>query len=566
MKKLVLVLFLVLMLSVSTFASTSAFNIQWWSQETYSNLPGNTLKLWAEGMEGRVGGQIGTGNIYYVDSGVSAAGDGSSWEKAVATIDAAINKCTANNGDIIYVAQGHAETIAAADGFDADVAGITIIGCGTGTDMPELTFSTTASTVAVGAANVTIVNLRFLAGISEVVTGLIVEAAGNNCTIIGCEFPEPATSTWEFDIGISVTGAANGVRISNCIVRRSATTGATAWLVIHDVNDIIVQNNNIYGEYSSAPIWSDDISFDAVIRNNIVSNITTGQFAIEFTGATTGICAYNAMYSDNVSTVLDPGSMKCIENYVSAAVNTTGVLVPAAVGDLSAISTWTGVQDANIQQIENFAALQDANSKILVTFASAQDANIQQIENFAVLNDANSKILVTYAGNQDANIGQLEVAALPSKGHPNYLTLDVNMTSATWNTVAAHQLVAVTGNVRITIMAICTHENIVTAGTNGTIALGFVGNASVIWAAAALDSWDLGEVASAVYGGVPTFPLAGGDAQSSLTHVLMDVVVTNGVDVIYTVGTSAGTLGSIKFHIWWTPLDSTGLCTAGNGT
>jgi hypothetical protein len=90
MKKLVFLL--VLMFSVASFA-TGAFDIQWGSQATYSNLPQNTLRQWAEGMEGRAGGNIGTGKIYYVDSGVTNAGDGSSWTNAVATLDAAIDKC-----------------------------------------------------------------------------------------------------------------------------------------------------------------------------------------------------------------------------------------------------------------------------------------------------------------------------------------------------------------------------------------------------------------------------------------------------------------------------------------
>ena len=55
MKKFIVFLILT-MLTVSAFGSTSAFDIKWWSQQTYSNLPGNTLRLWAEGMDGRVGG------------------------------------------------------------------------------------------------------------------------------------------------------------------------------------------------------------------------------------------------------------------------------------------------------------------------------------------------------------------------------------------------------------------------------------------------------------------------------------------------------------------------------
>ena len=83
------------------------------------------------------------GDIYYVDStgGVDSTGNyGTKYTTPFATVDYAINQCTANHGDIIVVMNGHAESYTAANGFDADVAGITIIGMGSGTDMPEFTF------------------------------------------------------------------------------------------------------------------------------------------------------------------------------------------------------------------------------------------------------------------------------------------------------------------------------------------------------------------------------------------------------------------------------------------
>lgn len=657
MKKILVSLILIMLVS-ACFAGSTSVNIA--SKPTADWFRNGGAKdlgwRWMQEADAllSIGNTLGTGNIFYVDSGVTNAGDGSNWANAVATLDEAINLCTANAGDVILVAQNHAETIAAADGFDADVAGITIIGCGRGTDTPEFTFSATASTAAVGAANVTIVNLRFIAGISEVVTGIVVEDAGDNFTMFGCEFPQP-TSGYEFDIAVSVSANANGVRISNCIARCSLATGATAWADFSDSNDTTVENCDVYGEYSSAPIYSNSISFNTMIRNNVVSNLTSGEFGIEFTAATTGTYGNNWVYTNGGTTAIDPGSMKAVApNWIVTAVDKSPVIFPAQddtaenligvndsdnAADTSSVAanatgsilerleaqksangtavdanlaaiirfvtlqdanskilvTFAGAQDANIQQIENFAALNDANSKILVTFAGVQDANIQQIENFAALNDANSKTLVTAAGLhdanftlitawrgaqdaniqqieafaalQDVNILQLEGAALPSKNHPNYFTVDANMTSATWNTVAVHQLVAVTGAVRIVLMAELTaDEALVSAGTNATITLGFVGNAAAIWAAAAIDTWDLTEVAMGVVAGVPTFPVAGGGATGDLTHCLFDFIATSGVDVVYEIGVSAGTKGTIRWHIWWTPLSSTGLCTAGAGT
>jgi hypothetical protein len=57
MKKLVLLL--VLLLSASFCLATPTYPasaIQWWNQATYSNLPGNTLRLWAEEVDTRIAG------------------------------------------------------------------------------------------------------------------------------------------------------------------------------------------------------------------------------------------------------------------------------------------------------------------------------------------------------------------------------------------------------------------------------------------------------------------------------------------------------------------------------
>lgn len=111
------------------------------------------------------------GNIYYVNS-VTGSSTGPGWtpENAYATIDQAIGACTANNGDVIVVCQGHTETITAANGIDADIAGITIVGLGTGSNKPTITMGTaTTATARVNAANVTIKNLRFVNNIDSLV-------------------------------------------------------------------------------------------------------------------------------------------------------------------------------------------------------------------------------------------------------------------------------------------------------------------------------------------------------------------------------------------------------------
>ena len=53
---------------------------------------------------------IGRGKIFYVDAtNGSTSNTGLTPTEALTTIDAAINKCTADRGDLIYLLPGHAD-------------------------------------------------------------------------------------------------------------------------------------------------------------------------------------------------------------------------------------------------------------------------------------------------------------------------------------------------------------------------------------------------------------------------------------------------------------------------
>src|SRR4051812_13860248 len=115
------------------------------------------------GMFSIVNQAMTTGNIFFVNSvtGSDSAGGGQNPDAPLATIDYAIGLCTANQGDRIYVMPSHVETISAAGGVALDVAGVEIIGIGTGAARPKVNFTATGSTFAVSAANCTVRNILF---------------------------------------------------------------------------------------------------------------------------------------------------------------------------------------------------------------------------------------------------------------------------------------------------------------------------------------------------------------------------------------------------------------------
>lgn len=121
------------------------------------------------------------------------------------TIDAAISACTANRGDTIYVLPGHTEAVTSTS-IACDVAGVTIIGLGSGALKPTLTFGATDSRINVTAANCTWQNFRWTAGIGDVVTAALHATAAQNTRYLDIEFF--ATSTFNFINGYTL-GAAN---------------------------------------------------------------------------------------------------------------------------------------------------------------------------------------------------------------------------------------------------------------------------------------------------------------------------------------------------------------------
>ncbi|KKN78797.1 hypothetical protein LCGC14_0345690 [marine sediment metagenome] len=291
--------------------------------------------IWAQEIQAavEVGGQLGLGKIWYVNSGRSVSGDGKSFSRAVITLKEAdvlsLADGGANRGDYIMLAQNHGETLSAADAVDLTTAGITVIGIGKGTDMPTFTYEALAGEFVVGAANIVIYNLRFVTG-TEITMGISVEAAGDNCTIIACEWPEPAFITDAFLDAIDLAAGANDFRIYNCIYRHTSTTGPNHFIEAGNGanNNMKIVGNDIQGEFAISAIWSDTVDEDAVISRNIIRNKTAGQHAIEFTAAATGLITYNTIATNATATSIDPGSMMLIENYVGIAVDVSGTRQP----------------------------------------------------------------------------------------------------------------------------------------------------------------------------------------------------------------------------------------------
>jgi len=200
-----------------------------------------------------------SGNAYYVYSGGgSASASGLDWDNALNTIDAAINKCTANKGDVIYVHPYHAENLSSATSIALDVAGVSIIGLKSGQKMPTLTVTATSGCCAISAAGCSIQNLRFVGGI-DATTGCISVTAAD-VSIINCEYMDS-------------TGQATDVLLANADADRllidgfrhigDANAGTNASIALTGLSDCEIKNSYFYGNFAVGAI---NIKTTAAVR------------------------------------------------------------------------------------------------------------------------------------------------------------------------------------------------------------------------------------------------------------------------------------------------------------
>ena len=285
------------------------------------------------------GSEMTTGDIFFVHNGTGSAGyEGTDPAHPLNSIDNAINKCTASKGDIIYVMPGHAETISGAGGITCDVAGVSIIGLGSGNLRPTLTWSATASSILITAANVKLKNLITTISEDEVVSMFACSAAG--CTIDGVDFKEYGAkgATGQAIQFLLTTAAADDLTMMNC--RHMQMTAATAdqvWIQLVGNTNARILNNSIHmtAKAATASICINGSTATVeseVVGNRIVWYGATITSPISFITTSTGIIAQNLIAMSGaavLSTVIVGDAMHVFENYITDTPATSGLLAPA---------------------------------------------------------------------------------------------------------------------------------------------------------------------------------------------------------------------------------------------
>ena len=261
------------------------------------------------------------GNVFHVDSGHTDASDnnaGSNPAKPLTTIDAAVGKCTENNGDQIWVYPGHAETVSAAAGLDLDVAGITIIFLGNGNDRGTVTFGAAVTAdMDVDAADITLINPRFVAGIDALAGPIDVNAARFH--LFGATWHEAAAINTT-DCVVADAAADYMVIDGFEFVDADATgTQKQSFIQVAGATGVTLRNIKCTGDFGTGVIENGTAWVDALLENVVLDNasaVPTVAILLQATSSgwvrnsslrvasgTTGYTAANDMQFDNVRVV-----------------------------------------------------------------------------------------------------------------------------------------------------------------------------------------------------------------------------------------------------------------------
>ena len=216
------------------------------------------------------------GDIFYVDSGATGAGTGLSWTDAVTTVQATTALTTANNGDLVLAAPGHAETIGGAKAIDLDIAGVEYRSVGTGQDAATFSYDTNVDSIAFGADGdgTKLIGFRFIATVTAVANAIIVEAGCTDFVIEGCVFENETTTVDEFIDAILVSGTASDrgiIRYNRFLGDPGANAGPKSSINFVDCDYLQVYGNEFSGDIGDAHIFNETTASNFItIRDNSI--------------------------------------------------------------------------------------------------------------------------------------------------------------------------------------------------------------------------------------------------------------------------------------------------------
>jgi hypothetical protein len=285
---------------------------------------------------------VTTGSYFFVDSNTGSSGnDGKSPTSALATVDQAIDKCTADKGDVVIAMPGHAETVTATS-LTLDKAGVQVIGLGTGRLRPTFTYGAAAATITVSADDCVFKNTVHIGNFDNIVTAFTVGAAKDFC-LSGNEFYDSSDALHFLSIVTVGTtdGAADGLQVVGNRWWGKALAPAAFLSITGDLDRLLVADN--YADMAVTDdeghfvtLTADTIRSAEITSNRLVCTGSTGAaVGIFLTGSATdcsGVVSYNLVSSlDTTAELIATAGtgLDYFENYYTGTADASGKLWPA---------------------------------------------------------------------------------------------------------------------------------------------------------------------------------------------------------------------------------------------
>lgn len=476
--------------------------------------------------------RLSNAQCLFVDSGHTDATDaddtehGHSLEKPLATLDYAVGLMVASEGGIVFLAPGHAETLAATQ-IDIDVAGVTVIGIGEGQLTPTITYSTAADSIDIGAAGVTINNVRFNPSVTDILIAVDVEAAVTDFHLIDCEFMEGDAGADEFVVMVDLkSGNDDTVIRGNTFRTAAAGAGCTDGIILTAGSARVrIEGNVAVGNWSSA-FLSDGAACTNIFVQGNTMKVKDGEPGIELNTATTGIIADNKIESTGGSadTLIVADSCAWFNNTAVVADGEAAVVIGGGEMDASIIAY-------NLDHLLKTACA-DTSDPVDMTAELVDDTVLANV--------------LTSDGDVSTFDRRYESLKAIAAGQPK---IAVKASGDLTSFGATLALFTVTGDV---LMRVTASVDVAVTSTSGTTTLevGIAGNTACLCVNDAVDNtaFDVGD----------SWSLAtAADANGALGTPAY-VTVGNGVGVILTGNVDDITAGDVDFYCEWIPLSADG--------
>ncbi len=254
--------------------------------------------------------------------------------------------------------------------------------------------------------------------------------------------------------------------------------------------------------------------------------------------------ANNAAATTSVVSNRDGSILERLEDLIDE-LDTSGFIGADDANNAAATTSVVSNRDGSLlERLEAIHAELDTSGLL------GADNNNNAAATTSVVSNVDGSVLERMEYIQDQVVG----AAL-NKDSVNYITLSVDLSSGTWQGIAAHEVLEVTGLNRIRMLVEVTETVTDTSGNTSQIILGDEVTTDSLITIHDADDLAIGEL---WYDATPTLKA---DVFSS---VVLDYI-SNGLDLGFTISAEATVAGTLVFHFWWEPLNATGACVVGSG-